>query len=60
MVNDLSGVLGLMEAPLPPVGELPQVIATSESSLTSTASRSSRSSDGKVTVYGLLLALEDQ
>jgi hypothetical protein len=59
MVNDLGGVMGLLAAPLPPDGALPVVSATTEESTMSTASRSSRSLDGKVLVYGLLLAVKE-
>ena len=59
MVNDLGGVMGLLTAPLPPDGALPVVSATTEESTMSTASRSSRSLDGKVLVYGLLLSVKE-
>ena len=50
---------GLLAAPLPPDGSLPVVSATTEEPVTSTASRSSRSQDGKVLVYGLLLTVQE-
>jgi Tol biopolymer transport system component len=59
MVNDLGGIMGLLAAPLPPDGALPVVSATTEESTSSTASRSSRSLDGKVLVYGLLLSVKE-
>ena len=59
MVNNLGGVAGLLTAPLPPSGSLPVVSATTDGSTTTTASRSSRSQDGKVTVYGLLLKVKE-
>jgi hypothetical protein len=59
MVNDLGGVMGLLTALLPPDGSLPVVSATTEESTMSTASRSSRSLDGKVLVYGLLLSVKE-
>ena len=59
MVNNLGGVAGLLTAPLPPSGALPVVSATTDGSTTTTASRSSRSQDGKVTVYGLLLKVKE-
>ncbi len=55
MVNDLGGVMGLLTASLPPDGALPIISATTDASTMSMASRSSRSVDGKVLVYGLLL-----
>jgi hypothetical protein len=59
MVNDLGGVAGLLTAPLPPASALPVVSATTDAMVTSTASRSSRSQDGKVLVYGLLLTVKE-
>ncbi len=59
MVNDLGGVTGLLTAPLPPEGDLPLVSAAVDESIMSTASRSSRSEDGKVLVYGLLLTVTE-
>lgn len=59
MLNDLAGVMGLLAAPLPPDGALPVVSATTEESTASTASRSSRSQDGKVLLYGLLLSVRE-
>lgn len=59
MLNDLAGVMGLLAAPLPPDGALPVVSATTDESTASTASRSSRSQDGKVLVYGLLLTVKE-
>ncbi len=55
MVNDLGGVMGLLTASLPPDGALPIISATTDASTMSMASRSSRSVDRKVLVYGLLL-----
>jgi hypothetical protein len=59
MVNNLAGVAGLLTAPLPPSGSLPVVSATADATTTTTASRSSRSQDGKVLVYGLLLKVKE-
>ncbi len=59
MVNDLTGITGLMSANLPPTGTVPAISATTDVSLMSTASRSSRSADGKVTIYGLLLTVTE-
>jgi hypothetical protein len=59
MVNDLSGTVGLLTGQLPPKGTLPVVSATTDATTYSTASRSSRSQDGKVLVYGLLLKVKE-
>jgi hypothetical protein len=59
MVNDLGGVAGLLTAPLPPDGSLPVISAATEEPVTAGASRSSRSQDGKVLVYGLLLKVQE-
>jgi hypothetical protein len=58
-VNDLTGVAGLMSSNLPPTGAVPAISATTDESTMSTASRSSRSADGKVTIYGLLLTVTE-
>jgi dipeptidyl aminopeptidase/acylaminoacyl peptidase len=60
MVNDLGGVTSLLTAPLPPTGALPVVSAATEESTMSTASRSSRSQNGKMLVYGLLLTVKEE
>jgi hypothetical protein len=49
-----------LTAPLPPTGELPVVSAASDESTIPVASRSSRSQDGKVLVYGLLLTVQEE
>ena len=59
MLNDLGGVMGMFTAPLPPDGSLPVVSAATEESTMSTASRSSRSQDGKVLIYGLLFTVQE-
>ena len=59
MLNDLSGSIGLFTAPLPPNGQLPLISTTAPQSLSSTVVRASRSSDGKVTMYGLLLTVKE-
>jgi hypothetical protein len=59
MVNDLGGITGLLTAQLPPNGALPVVSAAAEASTALVASRSSRSQDGKVLVYGLLLKVKE-
>jgi hypothetical protein len=59
MVNDLGGDWGLLVTGLPPDGTLPVVSAATEASTMFTASRSSRSADGKVLMYGLLLTVQE-
>ena len=59
MLNDLGGSMGLFTAALPPNGALPLVSATTPQSLGSTFVNSSRSSDGKVLTYGLLLTVKE-
>jgi hypothetical protein len=59
MLNDLSGSMGLFTAPLPPNGELPTVSAAAQQSLGNTIVRSSRSSDGKLLMYGLLMTVRE-
>jgi hypothetical protein len=57
MLSDLAGVIGLLTSPLPPGGALPFVSAAAEGPTQSAATRSSRSTDGKVLLYGLLMKL---
>lgn len=59
MVTNLGGTIGLLTAQLPPSGSLPVISASTDSPSSTTASRSSRSVDGKVTVYGLLLKVKE-
>lgn len=59
MVNDLGGTVGLMSANLPPTGALPVLSAYGPSGSSSMASRTSRSADGKVTMYGYLLTVTE-
>ena len=59
MLNDLSTVMGLLTASLPPDGTLPVVSAATETTTMSGASRASRSQDGKVLLYGLLLTVTE-
>jgi hypothetical protein len=59
MVNDLGGTTGLLTSLLPPDGSLPVVSAAAQASTATNASRSSRSQDGKVVVYGLLLKVTE-
>jgi hypothetical protein len=60
MVNDLGGDLGLLAAPLPPTGDLPELIYKSDSTLSFGESRSSTASDGKVVAYSLLFTLAEE
>ena len=61
MLNDLGGVTGIFVAPLPPTGELPPLIQTSEAWVTtSTSTQASHSRDGKVVMYDLLLTMSPQ
>jgi hypothetical protein len=57
MVNNLGGVIGLLVSGLPPSAELPPLVQTADNWTTSTMTQSSRSSTGKVLMYGLLLTL---
>ncbi len=59
MINDLGGTVGLMSAILPPTGDLPAISATAPSVSIFTGSRTSRSTDGKMTLYGLLLQVTE-
>jgi len=59
MINDLGGTIGLLSADLPPTGALPVIAAAADASTMSNASRTSRSSDGKMTLYGLLLTVTE-
>jgi hypothetical protein len=59
MLNDLGGVKGLLTALLPPNGALPFVSAGAQGTTMSNATRSSRSKDGKVLLYGLLLKIKE-
>jgi hypothetical protein len=59
MINDLGGSMGLFTAALPPNGALPLVSAAAQQSTASTFVNSSRSSDGKVLTYGLLLTVKE-
>jgi hypothetical protein len=58
MLNNLGGVIGLLVGELPPSGELPPLVQTAQGWDTSSMTQSSRSSTGKVLMYGLLLTLE--
>ncbi len=58
MFNNLGGTAGVMQGMLPPSGELPPVLAAADSPLSGGTARSSRSVDGKVLIYGVLLTFE--
>jgi hypothetical protein len=59
LFSDLGGVQGLMAAQLPPDGSYPPVVFHSESELSYPGARSSRASDGKVIMYGLMFAVNE-
>ena len=59
MLNDLTGSMGLFTAPLPPNGALPLVSAAAQQSLSNTLVSSSRSTDGKLLIYGMLLTVHE-
>jgi hypothetical protein len=58
MVNDLGGVQGVLAAPLPPTGNLPEVIYQAESYSSTGETRSSTASDGKVMAFSTLFTVE--
>jgi hypothetical protein len=58
MLQNLGGVIGMLVADLPPDGELPPLVQTADSFFSSTMTQSSRSSNGLVLMYGLLLTVE--
>jgi hypothetical protein len=60
MVNDLGGVTALLVAPLPPTGELPAVSETAQESPSSSIATASRSADGKIMLYSLLLTITEE
>jgi Tol biopolymer transport system component len=59
MYNDLGGLTGMMAAPLPPDGRLPEYVYQSSSLSSYAMARSSRSSDGKVLMYGLMFIVTE-
>lgn len=59
LVNNLGGTTGVFWAPLPPTGELPTVIGSQDTFITSQATRSSRASNGLVLVYGILFTISE-
>jgi Tol biopolymer transport system component len=59
MINNLGGSIALFTAPLPPSGALPPISVAAQQSLNGTSVNSSRSSDGKVLMYGLLLTVKE-
>jgi hypothetical protein len=58
MYNDLGGVPGMLQAPVPPDGSKPAVIFKGENSSTGGGVRASSSVDGKVLIYGNLLTVQ--
>jgi len=58
MYNDLGGVPGMLQAPLPATGSKPTVIFKGENSSTGSGVRASSSVDGKVLIYGNLLTTQ--
>jgi hypothetical protein len=58
MLQNLGGVIGLLVSDLPPDGELPPLVQTADSWFSSSMTQSSRSSNGLVLMYGLLLTVE--
>ena len=59
MLNDLGGTVGLFTAPLPPTDALPAVSASSQEFVSNVSPRSSRSSDGKLIMYGLSMTVAE-
>ena len=60
MLNDLGGTMGLFTSVLPPTETLPAVSASSQQPVEQGSTRSSRSSDGKLIMYGLLMTVAEQ
>ena len=60
MYSDLGGVGTVFQAMFPPDGTLPPSIATADTPPLSGATRSSRASDGKVVMYGVLFTTVPQ
>ena len=60
MLNNLGGAIWVMTSLLPPDGQLPPgSVVTEDATYTSTSTYSSRSKDGKVLMYGLLLTIKE-
>jgi hypothetical protein len=60
MYNNFGGLIGLLDGPLPPAGELPAFIYESQFETVPITARSSRSSDGKMILSGILFTLEEE
>ncbi len=60
MYQNLAGVAGLMESPLPPTGDLPAVVFESSFQDLDATSRSSRGDNGKVLIYNVLFNTNQQ
>jgi hypothetical protein len=60
MLSDLGGEQGLLSAQLPPDGSHPPVVYHDESESSYPGARSSRSSDGKVIMYGLMFVVNEE
>lgn len=60
MINDLGGTGAIFAAPLPPTGDLPSMSASADESLMFSVATASRSADGKVLAYGLLLTVTEE
>ena len=60
MLNDLGGTMGLFTSVLPPTETLPAVSASSQQTVDQGSTRSSRSSDGKLIMFGLLMTVAEQ
>ena len=60
MLSDLGGTGGLLVNSLPPDGEMPGVAGATETTSISNVSLFSRSKDGKVLMYGVLLTLSEE
>jgi hypothetical protein len=58
MYNDLGGTAAVMQALLPPDGELPVILGSADSPNQMNGTRSSRASDGKVIMFGMLFTFE--
>jgi hypothetical protein len=60
MLSNLGGTAALLVGKLPPDGKLPGVAGSADASSISSVSLSSRSKDGKVLMYGLMLTVTEQ
>ncbi len=60
MLSNLGSTAALLVGKLPPDGKLPGVSGSADSSTISTVPLSSRSKDGKVLMYGLMLTVSEK